>query len=240
MKFTYSIDEEVQGVIKKVGSKREVRHERVGMHRFHLHKVQNQANLVYGLRCQKRTFLWGEEWGLWNVWEQLLGSRWCALSWWHRLISDRMAGSPGALPWRKVIQLYNCNLYTFLYACGISYLLLPKQITPKCRGWEWQYLLPHSLCRSGIQAWLNWALSLQGLWSKMPAGATVSSLKAQLGWLCVQLTDVAVGRGQLLVGCWTESLSCLLAVGQRPPQSLATWVSPTVACFTKALKSIRK
>lgn len=65
MKFKRSVDGEIEGVIKKSGSKEDVRHKRILATRFRLYKVHHEVKLIEEAIRQERNFLWGVRvWGL--------------------------------------------------------------------------------------------------------------------------------------------------------------------------------
>lgn len=47
--------------------------------------------------------------------------------------------------------------------------------------------------------------------------AGAANIKDSVGWSHSKLTHMFVGKTQILLGYWTESLKFSLAVGQRPP-----------------------
>ena len=75
------------------------------------------------------------------------------------------------------------------------------------------YLLSHSFCGSGVQAWISWVLCFRNSHTVCGLGLQ-SHLKTCLGKDPLPSSCV-VGRIQFLKCCWTEGLSALLVIGQR-------------------------
>ena len=53
------------------------------------------------------------------------------------------------------------------------------------------------------------------LWLKIPYNGIIQLLAGELRGIFFQAGCMVVDRIQFLVGCWTENLSLLLAIGQR-------------------------
>ena len=69
-------------------------------------------------------------------------------------------------------------------------------------------------------------------------GRTVLSSEAWLGRICFQ-AHIVVGGINLLLGCQTEALGCLLAISWRPPTySWYTGITCMTTCFLTAIKDI--
>lgn len=81
---------------------------------------------------------------------------------------------------------------------------------------------PHTECSEPVRDAL---VSRSGVWEQLSAVSCCPTLPSSRQWrgyglvwrTPLQLTPAPTGRTQFLDGCWTEGLSPLRAVGQRPP-----------------------
>lgn len=84
-------------------------------------------------------------------------------------------------------------------------------------------VLFHNFCEPAVRTWTD------GCLCDLTQGATVllAGLQPHFKASLQKNLLLVVDRIWFFIGCWIESLSSSLAVGLRPLQLLAAWISPT-------------